>query len=70
MTPDTNTTDPITVTAKDAAKLLGISPWSVYQLCEQKKVASRYHGRRRLIELESLRDYVKSLPTERPEVES
>lgn len=64
MASDTGTIEPIFVSVKDAAKILGgISPWSVYQLLDDNKIASQYHGRRRLVLVESLREYARTLPT-------
>lgn len=54
---------PIFVTVKDAAKMLAITPWSVYQLLNEEKIASQYHGRRRLVSVASLRAYAAGLPT-------
>lgn len=54
---------PIFVSVKQAAKALNISPWSMYQLLDSKKVTSQYQGRRRLVRVDSLRDYADSLPT-------
>lgn len=73
MAADTGTAEnfaPIHVSVKDAAKLLGISPWSTYQLLDDGKIESRYINRRRLVVLESLHHYAKALPTERPEAAS
>lgn len=53
---------PIFVSVKDAARILGISPWSCYQLLDAQHVESRYHGRRRLVLLTSLRRYAENLP--------
>jgi excisionase family DNA binding protein len=53
---------PIFVSVKEAARILGLTTWSVYQLLDQQKIASQYHGRRRLVRVESLRDYADSLP--------
>lgn len=61
-----NTVSPIFVSVKDAARMLGISPWSCYQLLNDGKVESRYHGRRRLVVVTSLRAYADALP-EAPE---
>ena len=71
MAADTGTAEnlaPIFVSVKDAAALLGISPWSMYQLLDDGKVESRYQGRRRLVVLTSLREHAANLPAERPEV--
>lgn len=55
---------PIFVSVKQAAKALNISPWSCYQLLDEKKIDSRYQGRRRLVRVDSLRAYADNLPTE------
>lgn len=65
---------PIFVSVKQAAQMLGISTWSCYQLLDANEkrpaqIESRYHGRRRLVSVESLRKYADSLPTE-PQDES
>jgi excisionase family DNA binding protein len=73
MAPDTGTAEnltPIFVSVKDAAALLGLSPWSTYRLLDDGKVEARYFGRRRLVVLASLQEYAKALPTERAGVES
>ena len=53
---------PIFVSVKEAARILGLTTWSVYQLLDAQKIASQYHGRRRLVRVESLREYADSLP--------
>lgn len=55
--------DPIFVSVKDAARILGVSPWRVYQLCDTREVESRYQGRRRLVVYKSLVDFADRLPT-------
>lgn len=70
MAADTGTTatlPPIFVSVKEAAKMLGISPWSTYQLLDAEQIESRYHGRRRLVLLTSLRDYAHAMPAARPD---
>lgn len=71
MAPDSGPAEnlpPIFVSVKQAAQMLGISPWSTYQLLDEDPPAieSRYHGRRRLVVLDSLRDYAAAMPSERP----
>lgn len=66
--PPATTIEPIFVSVKEAARALNISPWSCYQLLDDKLIVSRYQGRRRLVDVASLREYAASLPTERPEV--
>lgn len=64
MTSESSTVEPIFVSVKEAARILGnVSPWSVYQLLDEAKIESRYHGRRRLVVLDSLRSYAKGLPS-------
>lgn len=58
--------DPIFVSVKDAAAALGLSTWQTYQLLDAQKIESRYQGRRRLVVVESLREYARNLPTEAP----
>lgn len=55
---------PIFVSVKQAADMLAISPWSMYQLLDDGSVKSQYKGRRRLVQVASLREYAESLPTE------
>lgn len=57
---------PITVSVKTAGEMVGLSSWQVRQLLEDGLVVSRYQGRRRLVDVDSLRSYIESLPTERP----
>ena len=66
----TSSLDPILVSVKDAAGALGITTWSIYQLLRENKIDSRYHGKRRLIVVESLREYAAKLPTEKTEAAS
>lgn len=54
---------PIFISVKQAADMLAISPWSTYELLNSGEIESRYHGRRRLVLVESLRKYAASLPT-------
>jgi len=59
--------DPIFVSVKDAAAALGLSPMAVYRLLDQQAIASQYQGRKRLVSVESLREYAAGLPTTPPE---
>ena len=61
--------DPIFVSVKQAAEVLGISDWAMYQLLddEDRPIDSRYKGTRRLVSVDSLRAYAANLPTEKPE---
>lgn len=53
--------DLISVTVKDAADLIGCSPWTVYQLLGQGAIEGRYLGRKRLVMYASLRAYIEGL---------
>jgi hypothetical protein len=61
---------PIFVSVKDAARILAISDWSMYQLLDDGLVESRYFGRRRLVVLPSLHAYAETLPTSPGDEES
>lgn len=62
--------DPIYVSVKEAARLLGLSTWSMYSKLDQQVIESRYDGRKRLVLLTSLREYADSLPSVAPTVEA
>lgn len=55
---------PIFVSVKQAAQMLNLTTWSVYKLLDEQAIESRYHGRRRLVSVESVRAYADGLPTE------
>lgn len=59
--------DPIFVSVKEAARLLGLSTWSMYQKLDQQVIESRYDGRKRLVDYASLRAYAAALPAVAPE---
>jgi hypothetical protein len=57
--------DRIFVSVKEAANMLGgITPWQVYRLLDAQEIESRYIGKRRMVVLESLREYAANLPTQ------
>lgn len=55
-------TDPILVSVKEAARLVGLSAASMYELCDKQEVVSVYRGRRRLVNHESLKAWAEALP--------
>jgi excisionase family DNA binding protein len=59
-----HTQNPITVSVKDAAAMMGVSAFTMYDLLNKQLIVSVYQGRRRLVNVESLRAYITSLPTE------
>lgn len=69
--PDTSSDElePVNVSVSTAARLIGVTPWSVYQLLNDPDcpLESGYFGKRRLITLESVRRFAKNLPKTRPE---
>ena len=68
MSQHTSGIEPIFISVKQSADALGISTWAMYQLLddEDRPVDSRYQGTRRLVSVQSLREYAEALPTERP----
>lgn len=62
--------DPIYVSVKEAARILGVSTWLMYQRLDQQVIESRYEGRKRLVVVESLRKYAAGLPEVAPKVEA
>lgn len=63
MSGTTSTPEAIFVSVKQAADMLALSPWSTYQLLDSGAIESRYHGRRRLVSVKSLKQYAANLPT-------
>lgn len=70
MSEDIEAVGPIFVSVKKAAQMLSITTWSVYKLLDEGAIDSRYHGKRRLVSVESLRWYAANLPTERTDSET
>lgn len=58
-----DTPEPIFVSVNEAARILSLTPWSVYKLCDEQVLVSQYHGRRRLVRYESVKAYADGLPT-------
>lgn len=62
--------DPIYVSVKEAARILGLSTWSLYQKLDKQVIESRYDGRKRLVVVESLRRYAANMPETAPKSEA
>lgn len=62
--------DPINVSVKEAARVLGVSTWTMYQRLDQQAIESTYEGRKRLVNYASLKAYAAALPSTPPQVES
>ena len=62
--------DPIYVSVKEAARILGVSTWLMYQKLDAQHIESRYEGRKRLVSVASLREYAAGLPATKPEAEA
>lgn len=46
---------------KEAAQILCVSPWTVYELMDQGRLAGVYQGRRRYVTDAAIKAYVASL---------
>lgn len=53
---------PVLISIADAAIMLGLSVNGVTQLCDATRLDARYSGRRRLVVVQSVHDYIASLP--------
>lgn len=62
--------DPIYVSVKEAARILGVSPWLMYQRLDAQVIESRYEGRKRLVDYASLKAYAAALPSTAPQPEA
>jgi excisionase family DNA binding protein len=56
----------IAVTVPEASALSGIGRSSIYKLFNERKLTPRKSGRRTLILVEELEEFLKSLPVGRP----
>lgn len=54
--------DPINVSVKEAARILGVSSWLMYQRLDAQVIESRYEGRKRLVSYASLKAYAAAMP--------
>lgn len=57
---------PIFVSVGEAARILGLSKWSVYDLLDKELIESQYHRSKRMVRFASLQAYADALPTEKP----
>jgi hypothetical protein len=64
----TEIAEPIAAGMDDAERLSGIGRTELYELIKQGKIEARKHGRRTLIVVASLRNYLNSLPPYDPRV--
>lgn len=53
----------ITVDIKEAARITGLSRSKIYELIQDQDIVAKKLGRRTLIEVSVLRDYISQLPT-------
>jgi excisionase family DNA binding protein len=60
--PITITTDPITVSIKEAGRLSGLPRSTIYLLMNKQHLTSTKHGKRRLIYYRSLKDFLGEPP--------
>jgi excisionase family DNA binding protein len=54
--------DPLTVSLKEAGRLLGVNRTRIYRLIADGLIDARKIGRRTLITMKSIRDYASALP--------
>jgi hypothetical protein len=47
----------VLVSIRDAADMLGLTPWTIYFLCERGELASGLVGRRRMVSAQSVGAY-------------
>lgn len=59
---DNQALEPIFISVKQTADMLGVTPAHVYYILDRQEIESRYIGRRRLVVLKSLRAYAENLP--------
>jgi len=55
----------IFVSTKEVARVLGVSRNHVYELLNREAIEARYIGKRRMVLLASLTDFIEGLPTKR-----
>lgn len=53
----------ITVDIKEAARITGLSRSKIYELIQNQDIVAKKLGRRTLIEVSVLKDYISQLPT-------
>ena len=58
--------DPLALSPKDAAAMLGVSRAHIYDLIGKREVESRLSGSRRLVDYQSLKAYYSRLKKTRP----
>lgn len=58
----TTTPEKLMVAPAEAARIAGVSKASIYAMLGAKRIVGRKYGKRTLIELASLRDWLASLP--------
>lgn len=62
--------EPINVSVKEAARVLGVSTWLLYKRLDEQAIESTYEGRKRLVNYQSLKTYASALPSTPPQPES
>jgi excisionase family DNA binding protein len=53
----------ITVDVKEAARITGLSRSKIYELIQDQDIVAKKLGRRTLLEVSVLKDYISQLPT-------
>lgn len=60
-TVQTTTAEPLLVSCAEAAWLLGVKPYPVYQLCESGELPSGRIGRQIVIPFRAVREYARTV---------
>lgn len=58
--------EPLLISVKEMGRMLGVSRNQAYLLLDRGAIESRYIGRRRLVLLASVYEFVERLPRTRP----
>lgn len=53
--------EPILISVKEAARLLNLTDWSVYQMCDSGELASGKKGKRRMVSMASVKEYADQI---------
>lgn len=53
--------EPILISVKEAARLLNLTAWSVYQMCDSGELASGKKGKRRMVSMAAVKEYADQI---------
>lgn len=61
-----NTTEPLSVTIREAQRLSGWSRWRVYDALKKRQITAKKEGRTTLVDFPSLKARIAALPAYEP----